>query len=39
MYTSDVFRLAGGKVAEHWEVVDYSGLENVGMTVRPPVSG
>jgi predicted SnoaL-like aldol condensation-catalyzing enzyme len=37
MYTSDVFRLAGGKVAEHWEVVDYSGLENVGMTVRPPV--
>jgi predicted ester cyclase len=37
MHTSDVFRLAGGKVAEHWEVVDYSGLENVGMTVRPPV--
>jgi predicted SnoaL-like aldol condensation-catalyzing enzyme len=39
MYTSDVFRLSRGKVAEHWEVVDYSGLENVGMTVRPPVPG
>jgi predicted SnoaL-like aldol condensation-catalyzing enzyme len=37
MRTSDVFRLAGGRVAEHWEVVDYSGLENVGMTVRRPV--
>ncbi|MGR6316971.1 ester cyclase family protein [Micromonospora soli] len=39
MYTSDVFRMVSGRVAEHWEVVDYSGLENVGMTVRPPAGG
>ncbi|MGC4769676.1 ester cyclase [Micromonospora sp. DT44] len=39
MYTSDVFRMVSGRVAEHWEVVDYSGLENVGMTVRRPAGG
>ncbi|WP_405577207.1 ester cyclase [Streptomyces sp. NBC_01190] len=35
MRTSDQFRIAGGKVVEHWEVVDYSGLQNAGIPVRP----
>ncbi|WP_280669188.1 MULTISPECIES: ester cyclase family protein [unclassified Kitasatospora] len=34
MHTSDQFRLVDGKVAEHWEVVDYSGLEDVGIPIR-----
>lgn len=37
MRTSDQFRLAEGKVVEHWEVVDYSGLQDAGIPVRPPV--
>ncbi|MFC4148513.1 ester cyclase [Micromonospora mangrovi] len=36
--TSDLFRLVDGKVAEHWEVVDYSGLEDVGVPIRQPVA-
>lgn len=36
--TSDLFRLVDGRVAEHWEVVDYSGLEDVGVPVRGPVT-
>ena len=35
MRTSDLFRLAGGRVVEHWEVVDYSGLQRVGLPIRP----
>nr|WP_167449846.1 ester cyclase [Streptomyces hyaluromycini] len=35
MRTSDQFRLVDGKVAEHWEVVDYSGLQDAGIPVRP----
>ncbi|BCJ47976.1 hypothetical protein GCM10010168_23350 [Actinoplanes ianthinogenes] len=36
--TSDLFRLVDNRVAEHWEVVDYSGLEDVGVPVRQPVA-
>ncbi|MFD9004788.1 ester cyclase [Streptomyces sp. NPDC059582] len=39
MHTCDQFRLVEGKVAEHWEVVDYSGLQDAGIPVRPPVLG
>lgn len=35
MRTSDMFRLSGGQVVEHWEVVDYSGLQRVGIPIRP----
>ncbi|MEU3462732.1 ester cyclase family protein [Streptomyces sp. NPDC006733] len=31
MRTCDQFRIAGGKVAEHWEVVDYLALEQAGL--------
>jgi len=30
-----MFRLADSQVAEHWEVVDYSGLQRVGIPIRP----
>lgn len=39
MRTSDQFRLVDGKVAEHWEVVDYSGLQDAGIPVRPMTAG
>ncbi|MGI5171075.1 ester cyclase [Spirillospora sp. CA-253888] len=35
MRTSDLFRLADRKVVEHWEVVDYAGLQRVGIPIRP----
>ncbi|MFI0411632.1 ester cyclase [Actinomadura sp. 3N508] len=35
MRTSDLFRLENLKVVEHWEVVDYAGLQRVGIPIRP----
>jgi len=31
LYTADIYRYEHGRVAEHWDVVDYSGLEAFGV--------
>ena len=33
LYTADIYRFEGGRIAEHWDVVDYSGLVTFGVPV------
>lgn len=34
LHTADLYRIQGGKLAEHWDVIDYSGLAPFG--IDPP---
>jgi len=33
LHTADIYRIEGGKLAEHWDTIDYSSLEPFGFTL------
>jgi predicted SnoaL-like aldol condensation-catalyzing enzyme len=42
LYTADIYRFEQGRIAEHWDVIDYSGLDDFGVPVpdqmQPPTA-